>query len=441
MNPRARRDRRRFLRGAFGTAIALPFLESRADRAYAATPVKRFVGLYHPNGVFTPQWFPTRPANAPETEFELGPLHEPLAAWKSKLLFTGGIDMKVAVAGPGEMHQRGVGGWLTGSSLGKGSFVGNDGSRAGYAQGISLDQALVPLIGAETSVKSLQLGVHALTPNVAGVVSYQGPDQPLLPQNDPKLTFRTLFGTEAVVLDELAAGRRSVLDAVRGQIRNLQMRVSASDRTRLDRHFTLLRELEAKVTKVDPVTCGPRTPPAAIEFASEVQMQQVAQVQLDLLVTAFRCDLARVATIMVGDALNHNAIPHLDIRTDVHNLTHLSDSDAARTQVGVRDKWVASLLGRLLLELEATEAPGGGSALDHTLVFWGTDVSRGNTHAHDDMPFVLAGGGAGFKMGRYVRWDGAPHNDLLVSILNGFGSEVSTFGAAEHCRGPLANLT
>ena len=82
----------------------------------------------------------------------------------------------------------------------------------------------------------------------------------------------------------------------------------------------------------------------------------------------------------------------------------------------------------------------GTNALDHTLLLWGSDVSRGNTHAHDNMPFVLAGGGAGFRMGRYAKWQGAFHNDLLVSIINGFGGNVTTFGNPSFCAGPLPNL-
>ncbi|HEY1087965.1 MAG TPA: hypothetical protein VGE37_09730, partial [Archangium sp.] len=66
---------------------------------------------------------------------------------------------------------------------------------------------------------------------------------------------------------------------------------------------------------------------------------------------------------------------------------------------------------------------------------------RGNTHAHDNMPFVLAGGGAGFRMGRHVTWQAQYHNDLLVSILNGFGGSFTTYGSDAFCRGPLSNLT
>lgn len=124
-------SRRQLLRGAGGILVGLPFLEALAPRvAHAqAMPQKRFIGIYHPNGVYTPQWFPT----GSESNFTLGPIHQALAPYKSKLLFTSGVDMQVAVTGPGEQHQRGIGAFLTGAKLDTGTFVGNDGSRAGYA--------------------------------------------------------------------------------------------------------------------------------------------------------------------------------------------------------------------------------------------------------------------------------------------------------------------
>ena len=38
---------------------------------------------------------------------------------------------------------------------------------------------------------------------------------------------------------------------------------------------------------------------------------------------------------------------------------------------------------------------GGGTLLDQALIVWGTEIDNGNSHDHFDMPFVLAGGGAG----------------------------------------------
>lgn len=434
-------SRRAVLRGVGGILVGLPALESTMARAAPAAPPKRFIGLYHPNGVFTPQWFPTNVTS--ETNFSLAPIHAPLASWKDHLLITSGIDMPVAVSGPGEQHQRGVGAFLTGAKLDLGNFVGNDGSRAGYALGPSVDQTLVDVIGEGTRIPSLQLGVHALLPNVAGVVSYSAPKTPLLPQNDPRLTFRTLFmdsGTPTTELDRIRARRKSVLDSVQNQVVNLQKKVSTADKARLDQHLTLVRELEKRLTALPPGTCTQPRDPGTLAFDAEDQIPTVAQLQIDLMLLAFRCDLTRVATLMFSDAMNHITMPHLDIRSDIHNLTHYSDGDPNRAQVGKRDAWQAGVLANILNELNMINETDGTTALQHTLAFWGSDVSRGNVHAHDDMPFLLAGHGAGFRMGRFVKWDKAPHNDLLISIINGFGGQVTSYGDPMYSRGPLSNL-
>jgi hypothetical protein len=435
-------SRRQLLRGAGGILVGLPFLEALAPRvAHAqAMPQKRFIGIYHPNGVYTPQWFPT----GSESNFTLGPIHQALAPYKSKLLFTSGVDMQVAVTGPGEQHQRGIGAFLTGAKLDTGTFVGNDGSRAGYALGPSIDQTLVGLIGQGTRLPSLQLGVHALLPNVAGVVSYKGANQPLLPQNDPRLTFRTLFmdsGAPPTEMEKLRVRRRSVLDAVQTQLAALKKSVSKSDQARLDQHLTLVRELETRLTTLPPGTCQQPTDPGMIDFQREAEIPTVARLQMDLLTLAIRCDLTRVATVMFSDAMNHVTMPHLNISQDIHNLTHYSDGDPERLKVATRDTWQAGVLATLMQELETMQESDGSNALDHTLIFWGSDVSRGNVHSHDDMPFMLAGGGAGFRMGRFVKWTNAYHNDLLVSIVNGFGGNLTTYGEGSFCRGPLSNLT
>jgi len=78
--------------------------------------------------------------------------------------------------------------------------------------------------------------------------------------------------------------------------------------------------------------------------------------------------------------------------------------------------------------------------LDNTLVVWGNEVSEGNTHSHQNMPFVLAGGGWYFRTGRTLNYSDASHNDLLVSILNAMGNPATTFGQADLCKGPLPNL-
>jgi hypothetical protein len=434
-----RLSRRTVLRGAGGIAIALPLLadESRADGG--ASP-KRFIASYVPNGVFTPQWFPTEGAS--ETEFTLGPIHQPLAPYKQHLLFTRNLDMNVAIQGTGEMHQRGLGALLTGAKLNSGTFIGNDGSSSGWAKGRSIDQELVGMIG-QTRIPSLQLGVNCQERDVSGVMSYSGNDGPLLPQNDPRVTFRNLFmdsGQPQQMLDEVQRRRKSVLDAVMGQINIVKRRMGVVDQQRLDAHFTKVRDLEKRVTALPPGACPTPMAPGEIQFLTEAAMPQVAKLQLDLVTLAFQCDLTRIVTIMWSDAKNHRGMPFLGINSSIHNITHYGDSDPGRIKLIDRDRWQMQQLASILEGLQSVTDANGTTLLDNTLVFQGSDVSRGNVHSHDDMPHILAGGGGGWRMGRLVKFAGQNHNNLLVSILKAFGGTQTTWGDPAFCTGELRGL-
>lgn len=431
-------SRRTLLRGAGGVVVALPLLPDVARADGGAVP-KRFLASYVPNGVFTPQWFPTAGAN--ETTFTLGPIHQPLEPYRDRCLFVQGIDMNVAIQGTGEMHQRGLGALLTGAKLNSGSFIGNDGSAAGWAKGRSIDQELAQMIGQTTRLPSLQLGVNAQERDVSGVMSYAGDAQPLLPQNDPRITFRNLF-TEGMGsgLDAVQQRRKSVLDAVLAQIAVVKRRMGTVDQQRLDAHFTKVRELERRVTALPPGACPMPMPPGELQVLSEAAMPEVAKLQLDLTLLAFQCDLTRVATIMWSDAKNHRGMPFLGINSSIHNITHYGDADMGRLKLVDRDRWQMQQFAYILEGLKNLSDANGGTLLDHTLVFQGSDVSRGNVHSHDDMPHLLAGGGGGWQMGRFVRFSGQQHNNLLVSILNAFGGAHTSWGDPAFCTGPLRGL-
>jgi len=86
-----------------------------------------------------------------------------------------------------------MGAVLTGSRLQQGSMVGGDGSLAGWADGISVDQEIANAIGQSTRFASLQLGIRATGSDVRMRMSYSGPARPLPPQNDPVQVFQQIF--------------------------------------------------------------------------------------------------------------------------------------------------------------------------------------------------------------------------------------------------------
>jgi hypothetical protein len=111
--------------------------------------------------------------------------------------------------------------------------------------------------------------------------------------------------------------------------------------------------------------------------------------------------------------------------------------------------WQMRWFGRLLDRL-ASIAEGGGTLLDNTLVVWGGELATGS-HQFQNWPVVMAGGGAGFAMGRYLYWPhttpppsgghlnflgddpvGIPHNKLLVSIARAYGADVNSVGISSY---------
>ncbi len=428
--------RRSLFRAAGGLAFAVPWLESVAQ----TVAPKRFISLYHPNGVHTAAWAPT----VSGADFTFGSSQTALAPFKNDLMYLQNLDLKSALTGAGEQHQRGLCGLLTGRKIEAGSFTGNDGTTAGWASGISLDQQLVSIVGEGARVASLQLGVHAAERDVSGCLSYAAAATPLLPQGDPRQTFARLFDINPMPNDlgePLRKRRASVLDAVREQFGFMKNRVSASDRVALDTHLERVRQLELRLAALPlPVQCQSAPQPAETLWETEKAMPEVAKLQFDLLALALACDLTRVATMMFSDAKNHIALPFINVFGDVHNISHLSNLDPNREDLAKRDKWQAEQLAYLLNKLKTTPE-GGGNLLDNTLVLWGSEVAEGNDHSHDDMPFLVAGHATGWQMGRVVKTPTArPHNDLLVSILQGFGGTQTTFGDPAYVTGPLTGL-
>jgi hypothetical protein len=441
-----RLGRRELLLGAGGVMVGLPLMPSLVARAAETTPPKRLVLMYTPNGVMTEGWKPTNVTS--ETSFDLGSTHQSLLPFKSRLTFFSGVNLAIALTtNPGGLHQRGIGGLFTGRELQAGdAFVDGCGQRSGWANGISVDQEVAKAIGQGTMLSSLELGVHALDNDVQGRISYAGPAQPLPPINDPLSVFNRLFsnpdvnsGTE---LDRLRARRQSVLDTVQDQFSAFAPRLGTADRKKLDDHLTLVRDVERRLTAdAAPVDCAILERPPLLDSAIEDDIPKVADLEIDLLALAFGCDLTRVASIQFSTALNRVRYPWISSTGEGHLLSHSGTSDAAaRGQLLERDAWHSSRLARLLQRL--SEIPeGNGSVLDNTLVLWGNEVAVGSTHAHTDIPFLMAGGGWYFRTGRALTYtNGASHSNLLVSVLNAMGVNATTFGNPDVCTGDLPGL-
>ena len=66
---------------------------------------------------------------------------------------------------------------------------------------------------------------------------------------------------------------------------------------------------------------------------------------------------------------------------------------------------------------------------------WTNEPGKGNSHSLDSIPFVLLGGGLGFKTGQAMQFDSVTHNRLWLSIAHAFGHHIPVFGQQQFCEG------
>jgi hypothetical protein len=442
-----------FLRGAGGVAIALPWLELGAARAQpsATGPARRMVTVFTPGGTVLERWRPT----GSETTFTLGPVLRPLEPLQSKLLVIDGLDMK---SGIGEQHQAGIVAWLTGTP--------QSSTRREYASGPSIDQVIASRISRGKKPKaSIQMAIRWATGNAKGQLSpinaanYEdnATFNPIPPRIDPGGIWTDLFGSP---MGSDAAARlqrkKSILDLVDRRYEALSRRLGAADRQKIDQHLTKLRELEQSLAGLPGTVNGCARVPPRVEtpeynpragvmdamsttgIATDGAIPKVGKFLMDMLVTALACDLTAVASLQWSDTEAKYTFPWLNLAQHHHFYQHDGGYRPAECErIGT---WYSAQHLYLLQQMDQVDM-GGHSLLDESVVFFGSEIQDPPSHSRTNMPFLLAGRGGGLRTGRWLKFNGQSHNDLLVSLLNLFGDERRSFGDPKYCDGPLAGLT
>lgn len=433
MNLQHRRD---FLRRLGLSAALLPLLAGARLGAAAPSPrPRRVIFLFSPNGTVPTAFWPDQVGS----DFDLKPILRPLAPFKDRLLVLNGINN--SVRGDGDSHMRGMSCLLTGIELFPGNIMGGGGAPAGWASGPSVDQEIARHLQSQPSTRtrlgSLEIGVGV--PNRADPWtrwSYLGPNQPVAPVSSPYALFNRLYGG-----NKDGESLASVLDGLRGDLAALGRATDPADRATLDRHATALRELERDLRDQSKAAAlkVPSPPKAGVPLENDT-IPEVARMQTELLISALLNDMARVATFQLSYSVGNARMRWIGVQEGHHELSHDPDLNAGSVEKLTKiNVWFAEQVAHLARRLQETPEPSGqGSLLDHTTLVWTNELGKGNSHTLENIPFVLVGGGLGFRTGRSLRFRRAPHNRLLLSIAHAFGRNSPTFGNPRLCvDGPL----
>jgi hypothetical protein len=225
---------------------------------------------------------------------------------------------------------------------------------------------------------------------------------------------------------------------VSGELDDLKQRVGKPERDKLEEHLAALRKVETGLQ--GPGTCASPGSPLDVSPYDNDSFPAIGRAQTDLMVLALSCGMTRVASIQWSHTVAPAVFSWLGISEGHHSLSHMDDGNTAGVQQFVAtERWYAEQFAYLLDSLKATPDPEGGTMLDSTLVVWSKELGDSRMHDCKSVPFVLAGGRY-FNLGRYVSFNGAPHQKLLVSICQAMGLDNQTFGDASKGTGPLEGL-
>ncbi len=448
-------SRRHFLHGA-GVALALPWFETFAAESPRrnATP-KRFVSVYHPDGVGLPlkadpawkdwSWFP----HGGEKDFQLSKVLDVLEPLRNDITIYSGLSHPAArkVHGHSNADQ-----YLTGAATG---------GHGPYKNSVSVDQVYAAHAGDFTRHSSLVMSTNGGIggPRGAQTQSFNHEGRPIPALNKPKQIFDMLFVTNGKDARARLARSKSALDLLVANTRSLGRRLSKQDQQSLQQYLDAVRDTETKLAKSQKWI---DTPVAKVDTqhltlnADPKEARLYFQTMYELIYLAFLSDSTRVATFQLGRENGegpHDLLSKAVGLGGAHGLTHAVKKPNGWKNLGTYNRYQAEEFGRFVQKLKDTPEPtGNGNMLDNTFAMHGSASS--SFHLSRNYPIISAGGkNLGFKNGRYLKfgkgnennqagagivtdagWRGKieaeelPLSRLFVTVLQRLGVETQSFG-------------
>lgn len=436
--PRLWLPRRTVLKGLLGGAavsLALPPLEAMFDaqgeaHADGTDPPVRFGVWFWGNGVRRAQWIPDGTGAGWNPRAETAPLASPgLKPYVSPVT---GFEIKTAT----HPHHSGMAGIMTGARYHQLGTT-RDTIVTTFAQP-SIDQVVAERYWSNPATRarfrSLELGVCRFTGTDEGTtfqhLSHNGPNNPNPAEYSPRRVFERLFGGGALE-PQVSAARRSVIDAVRGDLRALESRVSSGDRTRLAQHLDSIRAIELRLA-ASPAACAtPAPPPEGVpDVEGREQMDQKNRLMSELLALALACDLTRVFSVLYSPCGSGTVYWQVGARNGLHQTCHDENAGGGEIQPTVHGAVTIIMqhLAQFLDTLRGTRE-GAGNLLDRCAILCTTELSEGRTHSNDEFPIILAGrAGGALRGGVHVRSNRDNTSRVLLTALRAVGDPRPSFG-------------
>lgn len=451
--------RRAFLRGAGGSALAIPLLPSLLTKTASAAGVApmRFAFMYYNYGNAMTWWWPGI-AKSTDTEYPTTPSAD--GSYRSRALsdipgdmsgilgpwFDVSIRKKMAVVRGldplGRPHAHSSTYVLTGD----GGYLAGRGVPLQF--GISAD---IVMEGSRSFYPTPQaLGALRTSPDLSSKfggswswMTVKGVNQNKPVEWSPQAVYAKVFtGGMPPMNGGVSPGIARLKDLTSDVNQDYKdtlasRRISADDKIRLDNFMSLVAQIRTKLD-APVVSC---TPNKAIEaqFGTIDDYGKLHSVMMDMEVAALACGTTKIVTHGLVNSYGPS-------RSDTNPEEHHAMGHEGGERAYKRSKWMAGLFAEFIKKLDAVTESDGRTLLDNTVVLYTSEDATGS-HFQMDLPILLAGGKGKIKTDLYVDYRnlntpmtqpamfatgsgglggkkayfGRPHNNLLITILKACG--------------------
>src|SRR6478672_779879 len=424
-------DRRAFLKGLGGVALALPVLDAMGAEVTNQIP-RRFCAIYTANGMSLPKaengindwsWFHTTESNG---QFVFGKSTEPFRPFKKQISFLGGLyHPNGPKADPHICSDM----WLTAAPL--------QNPKPGTFNSAGLDQVVASQTKQYCRQPSLVLSIDAGTGYLSrtGTISYNLEGRPIPAENSPRRVFDRLFRADRTSLKaehEKLQHRVKLVDAVAKSARSLDEKLGSTDRERMDQYMTSLNEVESRLIAserwIDIPLKKQDYSHLNLDATSEGEPAEYYRNMFDLIALAFDADITRSVAFMLnredGMGISDTFPLKLGLSKTHHNLSHATDKEG-QLHFAQYDLFLSHQMAHFLERLEGYK-DRSGSVLDNTIVLYGSGAST--THNSHNLPTLLAGGAnMGLKHGTYWRSGESRMSNMYLSILRSLRIDEESF--------------
>jgi hypothetical protein len=473
-------NRRVFLQGLGGLALAAPFLGTLFHRSAAGAVTsdpKRIVVFFTHYGCITNRYFPKKSHGLlTQNDYDAIPTLSPLAPFAKKLLMVRGVramnewSFDQELGQETDPHTQVMNAYFTccptdgwsglGTSL-VNSATPTRKSNGKPVGGRSLDHIIAEQINNPARPTPLYLGIGGgqnSQQNTMTTLSYSAPgaydhaahsivtEATLYPSIGSPLTVYSnltkLLSVDATGLSpteasyQVASGKH-VLDLCRDDLKRLKAQsVSSADKLKIEAWEALLTDT-GKV--MNPAISRGCTDSArdqlgitemALNDGNTYKIDKAMPITSALAALSLLCDDNRVIFMKTPAAHTYT---HLEVTIDHASLSHRQGNAGLGGGVCVKnvnnvlakiDHYHATSFANLVGLLDGVPE-GDGTLLDNTATIWFQEMSDGLAHNLNNLPILQAGGCGGyFKLGCAVNVDGAAE-DLSQGNSEVFCTDVS----------------